>query len=125
MRSRTALRLVAALDAEIARTPADDEKSKSLRRKREQLSIETDTLSKAMDVQDEREELLTSAGEVLGDSTPDTSAYLRRVLAYLDARSGIVLKLIANIDERLASHSSAEYEEHLKKQRAELVTELD
>jgi len=124
-RHETALRLVAALDAEIARTPADDEKSKSLRRKREQLSIETDTLSKAMDVQEEREELLTSAGEVLGDSTPDTSAYLRRVLAYLDARSGIVLKLIANIDERLGSKVAGDDEAHLTKQRAELVAELD
>lgn len=124
-RNETALRLVAALDAEIARTSPDDKKMESLRRKREQLSIETDTLLKAMEVHEEREELLSSAGEVLGDGTQDTSAYLRRVLAYLDARSSIVLKLIANIDERLQSKSAGEDAAHLAKQRAELVVELD
>lgn len=122
-RHETALRLVAALDAEIARTPHD--KAADLRRRREQLSLETDTLLKAIEVQEEREELLCSAGEVLGDSTPDTSAYLRRVLAYLDARSSIVLKLIANIDERLGSAVSEENKAHLTKQRSELVAELD
>lgn len=124
-RHETALRLVAALDAEISRTTGDDKKVAGLRRKREQLSIETDTLQKAMAVQEEREELLDHAGEVLGDSTPDTSAYLRRVLAYLDVRSSIVLKLIATIDERLGSKAAADNEEHLSKQRAELVAELD
>lgn len=124
-RHETALRLVAALDAEISRTSPDDKKAASLRRKREHLSLETDTLLKAIEVQEEREELLCSAGEVLGDSTPDTSAYLRRVLAYLDARSSIVLKLIANIDERLGSKATGDDEAHLTKQRAELVEELD
>lgn len=124
-RHETALRLVAALDAEIARMSPEDPKSSSLQRKREDLSIEVDTLMKAMDVQEEREELLSSAGEVLGDATPDTSAYLRRVLAYLDARSAIVLKLIASIDERLGSKSVGDDQAHLSKQRAELVAELD
>lgn len=124
-RHETALRLVAALDAEIAKTPASDKKAITLQRKRQQLTIETDTLSKALDVQEEREELLCSASEVLGDSTPDTSAYLRRVLAYLEARSAIVLKLMANIDERVSSAAAGDDQEHLKRQRAELVAELD
>jgi len=124
-RHETALRLVAALDAEIARTPADDKKLNDLKRKREQLSLETDTLSKAISVHEEREELLESAAEVLGDATPDTSAYLRRVLAYLDARSNIVMKLIANIDARLGAKATGDDEVHLTKQRAELVSELD
>merc|ERR1711865_1148808 len=110
----------------IARTPAGDKKLDALKRKREQLGIETDTLLKAMSVHEEREDLLCSAEEVLGDATtPDTSAYLRRVLAYLDARSSIVLKLIANIDGRIASKAAGEDEAHLSKQRAELVVELD
>jgi len=124
-RHETALRLVAALDAKIAKTSADDKNGQALRRKREALSIETDTLLKAMDVQEEREVVLSSASEVLGDSTPDTSAYLRRVLAYLDARSSIVLKLMANIDERLKAKSSGDDEAHLTYQRAELAAELD
>jgi len=127
-RHETALRLVAALDAEISKKPADDKKGQDLRKKREQLTIETDTLLKAMQVQEEREELLESAGEVMGDHTPDTSAYLRRILVYLDARSSIVLKLIANIDEQLGSKNGSVSEasrEHLSRQRAELVSELD
>lgn len=124
-RQETALRLVAALDAEIARFPADDAKAEKLRVKREQLSIETDTLLKAIEVHEEREELLCSAGEVLGDGTPDTSVYLRRVLAYLDARSAIVLKLIANIDAKIRSQSAGDDQAHLTKQRADLVEDLD
>jgi len=124
-RHETALRLVAVLDAEIARTPADDKKANGLQRKREQLSLETDTLLKAMQVNEDKEELLCSAEEVLGDGTPDTSAYLRRVLVYLDARSSIILKLIANIDQRLGAKASGDDEGHLKKQRGDLVAELD
>jgi len=126
-RHETALRLVAALDAEISRAAPNDPKVEKLRSKREELSIESDTLLRALEVHEEREELLTSAEDVLGDSSaPDTSAYLRRVLAYLDARSSIVLKLIASIDERLKSQSLASSDEaHLRKQRAELVEELD
>lgn len=126
-RHETALRLVAALDAEIARSASDDPKVEKLQSKRDQLSIESDTLLKALEVHEEREELLTSAEDVLGDtSAPDTSAYLRRVLAYLDARSSIVLKLVANIDERLKSKTLANDDEaHLRKQRCELVEELD
>jgi hypothetical protein len=124
-RNETALRLVAALDAEIARTSPDDKKMQGLKSKREQLSIETDTLLKTITMHEEREDLLASAGEVLGDATPDTAAYLRRVLAYLDARSSIVLKLIANIDGQLATKAAGEDQAHLCKQRAELVSELD
>jgi hypothetical protein len=141
-RHETALRLVAALDAELARlgtTPDEEARAKGLRVKREQLSIESDTLLKALQVHEQREELLNTAEEVLGGSTPDTSAYLRRVLAYLDARSAIVLKLIASIDEQLgggaegtggsgstpAGSLRAEDQAHLVRQRAELVQELD
>jgi hypothetical protein len=124
-RHETALRLVAALDTEIAGAKVEDAKLEKLRMKREQLGLEVDTLSKALEVHEEREELLTSAEVVLGDGAPDTSAYLRRVLAYLDARSSIVLKLIANIDERLRHKSGDDEAAHLTKQRAELVIELD
>jgi hypothetical protein len=126
-RHETALRLVAALDAEIAQAKSDDTGVEKLRSKREQLSIESDTLLKALEVHEEREELLTSAEDILGDSSaPDTSAYLRRVLAYLDARSSIILKLVASIDERLKSKSLASTDEaHLRRQRTELVEELD
>jgi hypothetical protein len=142
-RHETALRLVAALDVELARLEAkgdDTARALGLRVKREQLSIEIDTLLKAMQVYEQREELLSTADEILGDGAPDTSAYLRRVLAYLDARSAIILKLIASIDEQLGgaagtggSGSSpqpsrtlkAEDQAHLGRQRAELVAELD
>jgi hypothetical protein len=103
-RHETALRLVAALDVELARLEAkgdDTARALGLRVKREQLSIEIDTLLKALQVYEQREELLSTADEILGDGAPDTSAYLRRVLAYLDARSAIILKLIASIDEQL------------------------
>jgi len=129
-RHETALRLVAALDVELARLEAkgdDTARALGLRVKREQLGIEIDTLLKALQVHEQREELLSTADEILGDGAPDTSAYLRRVLAYLDARSAIILKLIASIDERLRPNSGDDRaaQAHLTKQRAELVSELD
>jgi len=124
-RHETAMKLMAALDAELSRLGKDDKQASKLLNKREQLSLEADTLLKAMSVHEEKEELLACAGDVLGDATPDTSPYLRRVLAYLEARSSIVLKLIANIDGRLGAEASVDDQAHLTKQRAELVTELD
>jgi len=120
-RHETALRLLAALDKKLKEGGEDPK----LRVKREQLSIESDTLLKALQVHEEREELLENAEEILGDGAPDTSAYLRKVLVYLDARSKIVLKLIANIDQRLGASPSADERGHLEKQRSELVSELD
>lgn len=124
-RHETAMKLMAALDGQLSRLGKDDEQAAKLRNKREQLSLEADTLLKAMTVHEEKEELLACAGDVLGDATPDTSPYLRRVLAYLEARSSIVLKLIANIDGRIGANAIGDDQAHLAKQRAELVTELD
>lgn len=129
-RHTTALRLLAALDTELARcgsaSPEDARQAQLLKVKREHLSIESDTLLKALQVFEDREELLETAGDTLGDGTPDTSADLRRVLAYLDARSTIILKLVASIDQRLGSKVlSPEDESHLTHQRKELTAELD
>ena len=69
---------------------------------------------------------------MLGEGTPDTSSYLRRVLAYLDARSTIVLRMIAFIDEQLSTIGSPsavdepiDTRAHLTRRRAVLVAELD
>lgn len=120
-RHETALRLIAALDAEVTKEDASD----ALRVKRERLLIEIDALSAAMQVQAERDELLDSAEGALGEGAPNTAVYLRRVVAYLDARSRIVLKLIASIDKQLADGADGKDRDHLTTQRDELVKELD
>lgn len=86
---------------------------------------EVDTLLAAMSVNEEREELLDAA-TVLGEGSPSTTPYLRRVLAYLEARTSIALKLIACIDNELDSMP----EEHdgraaLVHRRKMLVEEVD
>lgn len=128
-RHETALRLLAAVDMEIAKishgcSENDKQQLEALQIKREQMTIEVDTLLAAMQVQEQREELLHSAGG--SSAAADTAVYLRRVLAYLDARSGVVLKLIASIDQQLASGTAdALTSSRLKAQRANLVAELD
>lgn len=127
-RHETALKLVAALDAELLRVKPEDPQAGRLRVKREQLSIEVDTLLQAIQVYEEREELLGNAEEVLGESTPDTTSHLRRIIAYLDARSKVVLKLIASIDHQFklnASKLDADSKARLEKQRTDLASELD
>merc|ERR1712232_1269826 len=104
---------------------AKEDASDALRVKRERLLIEIDALSAAMHVHAQREELLDTAEGVFGEGAPNTAAYLRRVLAYLDARSGIVLKLIASIDKQLAAGPAAKDQDHLTAQRNDLVKELD
>lgn len=129
-RHETALRLGAALDAKVKSLDeaGDSAQAAEFRLKREHMGIEIDTLLAALQVHEEREELLGSAEDALGDSVPGTEAYLRRVLAYLDARSAIVLRLIANIDSQLSAKgggADAEGHSHLRGQRAELMVELD
>lgn len=129
------LRLAAHTDAELASTEAGGAEATRLRRQRAQLSLELDTLLAALQAHESKEELLDSASEVLGKGTPDTSSYLRRVLAYLDARSTIVLRMIAFIDEQLESDEQLgspravdgpiDTRLHLTRRRAELVAELD
>ena len=126
------LRLAAHIDAELASAEAGGADAPKLRRQRAQLSLELDALLAALQAHESKEELLDSASAVLGEGTPDTSSYLRRVLAYLDARSTIVLRMIAFIDEQLSTIGSPsavdgpiDTRSHLTRRRAELVAELD
>ena len=95
------LRLIAAIDAELAGDGGSGAGAAKLRDRRARLSMELDLLLAALQAHAHKEELLDSASGVLGEGTPDTGAYLRRALAYLEARSSIVLRLVAYIDERL------------------------
>lgn len=133
-RHEVALRLAAAMDAEMAEL---DARRAKLAVQRDQLNVEVDTLLAAQQMHEERTEILETSRAVLGDNTPDTSLQLGRVLAYLDARSAVVLKLIAGIDAQLSAAAAAAPEgqkedpeaakgrAHLTSQRSELTAELD
>lgn len=124
-RQETALRLIAAVDALQERSPSVHD-AVVLRRRRDALKAEVDTLHTAMRVNEERETLLDAAA-VLGEGAPSTTPYLRRVLAYLEAKTSIALKVIACLDNDLESlpQGLSEARSALVRRRKQLVEEVD
>jgi len=128
------LRLLAAVDERLQIASDGSNEAAVLQQRRARLSMELDLMLAACAAHDEKSCQLNSASDVLGDGTPDTASYLRRCLAYLEARSNIVLQMVAFIDERLLaisndSPTSVTTDDsivvHLRARRAELVVELD
>ena len=138
-RHEVAMRLVAAIDAQLAATGVESADAIALRRRRARLMLEIDVLLSATQAHEQKEALLDTACGVLGNGAPDSGAYLRRTLAFLDARSTIILRIIAFIDEQLGACPTSPSDvvtearqvhaqtarEHLAARRADLVRELD
>ena len=125
-RHETALKLLAAIDKQLEGGDAA-----SLRPRRERLSLEVDALQAALRVQSEREEILDAAPPSQHSAVADSAAYLRRVLAYLEARSAIALKLVASLDAEISADDAAgrpmapESRARLEGRRLGLVREVD
>lgn len=138
-RHDVALRLVAAIDVQLASADASSADTVALEKRRARLMVEIDALLAATQAHEHMEALLDTANEVLGDGTPDSGAYLRRTLAFLDARATIILRIMSFIDAQLETSVSSptgvvaeakqaharSAREHLIQRRAALVRELD
>jgi len=138
-RHEVAMRLVAAIDAQLVATDVESADAIALQRRRARLMLEIDVLLAATQAHEQKEALLDTASGVLGHGAPDSGAYLRRTLAFLDARSTVILRIIAFIDEQLGACPTSPSDvvtearqvhaqtarEHLAARRADLVRELD